>query len=97
MLRKSNKSIPSVKRIFAKQNLKVAFLVPTPTGLTKGYMDAIKSFREYLKKEKTRDYIKLMWKNFIYLKVVNDDTINKNQFKFTKMSDSKDITNEIGT
>ena len=52
---------------------------------------------EYLKKEKTRDYIKLMWKNFIYLKVVNDDTMNKNQFKFTKMSDSKDITNEIGT
>ena len=52
---------------------------------------------DYLKKEKTRDYIKLMWKNFIYLKVVNDDTMNKNQFRFTKMSDSKDITNEIGT
>ena len=52
---------------------------------------------DYLKKEKTRDYIRLMWKNFIYLKVVNDDTMNKNQFKFTKMSDSKDITNEIGT
>ncbi len=58
MLRKSNKSIPSVKRIFAKQNLKVAFLVPTPTGLTKGYMDAIKSFREYLKKEKIHDFSK---------------------------------------
>ncbi len=27
----------------------------------------------------------------------NDDTMNKNQFRFTKMSDSKDITNEIGT
>ena len=52
---------------------------------------------DYLKKEKTRDYIRLMWKNFIYLKVVNDDTMNKNQFRFTKMSDSKDITNEIGT
>ena len=52
---------------------------------------------DYLKKEKTRDYIRLMWKNFIYLKVINDDTMNKNQFRFTKMSDSKDITNEIGT
>mgnify|MGYP005658376067 FL=1 len=52
---------------------------------------------EYLKKEKTRDYIRLMWKNFIYLKVINDDTMNKNEFRFTKMSDSKDITNEIGT
>ena len=52
---------------------------------------------DYLKKEKTRDYIRLMWKNFIYLKVVNDDTMNKNQFRFTKMLDSKDITNEIGT
>ena len=52
---------------------------------------------DYLKKEKTRDYIRLMWKNFIYLKVVNDDTMNKNQFRFTKMSDLKDITNEIGT
>jgi len=52
---------------------------------------------DYLKKEKTRDYIRLMWKNFIYLKLVNDDTMNKNQFRFTKMSDSKDITNEIGT
>ena len=38
-----------------------------------------------------------MWKNFIYLKVVNDSTMYKNQFKFTKMSDSKDITHEIGT
>ena len=52
---------------------------------------------DYLKKEKTRDYIRLMWKNFIYLKVVNDSTMYKNQFKFTKMSDSKDITHEIGT
>jgi ribonuclease G len=52
---------------------------------------------DYLKKEKTRDYISLMWKNFVYLKVINDDSMNKNEFKFTKMSDSKDITNEIGT
>ena len=52
---------------------------------------------DYLKKEKTRDYIRLMWKNFIYLKVVNDNTMYKNQFRFTKMSDSKDITHEIGT
>ncbi|RPG99673.1 MAG: Rne/Rng family ribonuclease [Candidatus Pelagibacter sp. TMED118] len=52
---------------------------------------------DYLKKEKTRDYISLMWKNFIYLKVVTDDSMNKNEFRFTKISDSKDITNEIGT
>ena len=51
----------------------------------------------YLKKEKTRDYISLMWKNFVYLKVITDDSMNKNEFRFTKMSDSKDITNEIGT
>ena len=52
---------------------------------------------DYLKKEKTRDYIRLMWKNFIYLKVITDDSMNKNEFRFTKMSDPKDITNEIGT
>lgn len=52
---------------------------------------------DYLKKEKTRDYISLMWKNFVYLKVITDDSMNKNEFRFTKMSDSKDITNEIGT
>ena len=52
---------------------------------------------EYLKKEKMKDYISLMWKNFIYLKVIKDDTMNKNEFRFTKMSDLKDITNEIGT
>jgi len=52
---------------------------------------------DYLKKEKTRDYISLMWKNFIYLKVITDDSMNKNEFRFTKMSDPKDITNEIGT
>ena len=52
---------------------------------------------KYLKNEKTRDYISLMWKNFIYLKVISDDSMNKNEFRFTKMSDSKDITNEIGT
>jgi hypothetical protein len=38
-----------------------------------------------------------MWKNFVYLKVITDDSMNKNEFRFTKMSDSKDITNEIGT
>ena len=46
---------------------------------------------DYLKKEKTRDYISLMWKNFVYLKVITDDSMNKNEFRFTKMSDSKDI------
>ena len=52
---------------------------------------------KYLKKDKTRDYINLMWKNFIYLKVINDEGMKKNEFRFTKMSNDKDITNEIGT
>jgi len=52
---------------------------------------------KYLKKDKTRDYINLMWKNFIYLKVINDEGMKKNEFRFTKMSSDKDITNEIGT
>ncbi len=51
----------------------------------------------YLKNEKTKDYIKLMWKNFIYLKIVDDNNLHKNEFRFLNMSDSKDITNEIGT
>ena len=36
-------------------------------------------------------------KNFIYLKVINDEGMKKNEFRFTKMSSDKDITNEIGT
>ena len=51
----------------------------------------------YLKQEKKRDYISLMWKNFVYLKVIDDISMGKNEFKFTKMSDSTDITREIGT
>ena len=51
----------------------------------------------YLKKEKKRDYINLMWKNFVYLQVIDDISMGKNEFKFTKMSDSTDITREIGT
>jgi len=38
-----------------------------------------------------------MWKNFVYLKVIDDLSIGKNEFRFTKMSDSTDITHEIGT
>ncbi len=55
------------------------------------------SIAKYLKKDKTKDYISLMWKNFVYLNVISDETMNKNEFKFTKMSDSNDITNEIDT
>ena len=51
----------------------------------------------YLKQEKKRDYISLMWKNFVYLQVIDDISMGKNEFKFTKMSDSTDITREIGT
>jgi ribonuclease G len=51
----------------------------------------------YLKNEKTRDFIKLMWQNFVYLKIIEDYSFNKNQFKFTKMNDDIDLTNEIGT
>ena len=51
----------------------------------------------YLKKEQKKAYISLMWQNFVYLKVIEDVQIQKNQFKFTKMNDAKDITTEIGT
>jgi len=50
----------------------------------------------YLKEEKKRDYISLMWKNFVYLKVIDDLSMGKNVFRFTRMSDSIDITHEIG-
>jgi ribonuclease G len=50
----------------------------------------------YLKQEKKRDYISLMWKNFVYLKVIDDLSMGKNVFRFTRMSDSTDITHEIG-
>ncbi len=52
---------------------------------------------KYLKEEKKRDYISLMWKNFVYLKVIEDVSMSKNEFRFTKMSDTSDITHEIGT
>ena len=51
----------------------------------------------YLKEEKKRDYISLMWKNFVYLKVIDDISMGKNVFRFTRMSDPTDITHEIGT
>ena len=51
----------------------------------------------YLKKEQKKAYISLMWQNFVYLKVIEDVQTPKNQFKFTKMNDTKDITTEIGT
>mgnify|MGYP003322062276 CR=1 FL=1 len=51
----------------------------------------------YLKEEKKRDYISLMWKNFVYLKVIDDIAMGKNVFRFTRMSDPTDITHEIGT
>jgi len=38
-----------------------------------------------------------MWQNFVYLKIIEDYSFNKNQFKFTKMNDDIDLTNEIGT
>ncbi len=39
----------------------------------------------------------LMWQNFVYLKVIEDAQIPKNQFKFTKINDTQDITTQIGT
>jgi ribonuclease G len=51
----------------------------------------------YLKKEQKKAYISLMWQNFVYLKVIEDAQIPKNQFKFTKINDTQDITTQIGT
>ena len=51
----------------------------------------------YLKKEQQKAYISLMWQNFVYLKVIEDAQIPKNQFKFTKINDTQDITTQIGT
>ena len=51
----------------------------------------------YLKKEQKKAYIRLMWQNFVYLKIVEDTNVQKNSFKFTKMNNDQDITSEIVT
>ena len=51
----------------------------------------------YLKKEQKKSYIRLMWQNFVYLKIVEDINVEKNNFKFTKINSDKDITSEIVT
>ena len=38
-----------------------------------------------------------MWQNFVYLKIVEDINVEKNNFKFTKINSDKDITSEIVT
>tara|TARA_B100000029_G_scaffold109576_1_gene101076 strand:- start:17 stop:193 length:177 start_codon:yes stop_codon:yes gene_type:complete len=51
----------------------------------------------YFKKEQKKAYIRLMWQNFVYLKIVEDTNVQKNSFKFTKMNNDQDITSEIVT
>ena len=48
MLEKSDTSVSETLKAFNNFNLEICLFVPTPTGLIKGYMDAISSAREYL-------------------------------------------------
>ena len=51
----------------------------------------------YLKKEQKKAYIRLMWQNFVYLKIIEDINVEKNNFKFTKINSDEDITSKIVT
>lgn len=56
MLKMSDTSIRKFLPYFAKYGLKVAFLVPTPTGYEKSIMDATMPLRELLKETNIHDY-----------------------------------------
>lgn len=56
MLAMSDVSIEKYLPIFAETGVKVAFLVPTPTGYKKSIMDAIQSIRTLLKESGVHNY-----------------------------------------
>ena len=88
MLKNSNLDIASTRRLFKKIGLDVEFLSPTPTGLTKGYMDAVKDFRGFLKRSNFHDFeIQPQGQNFKKLLNVN---LHSNDKSFsTKVSLSR--------
>ena len=58
MLKNSNIDVSLTKRVFKNKNLDVEFLSPTRTGLDKGYMDAVKKFRLFLKNSSIHNFEK---------------------------------------
>ena len=56
MLSLSNISIPDTLMYFKNKGVKVAFLVPTQTGLQKSIMDATSGLRLFLKSSNVHDY-----------------------------------------
>lgn len=56
MLATSDFPIDEAMREFAHFGLQAAYLVPTPTGLTKSIMDAHESFRGYLRSQRIHDF-----------------------------------------
>ncbi len=56
MLERSDTSVSQTLKAFSNFNMDVCLFVPTPTGLTKGYMDAIASAREYLEETRFHSY-----------------------------------------
>lgn len=56
MLTTADVSIKDVLRYFTERSIEVSFLVPTPTGLHKGIMDATKPVRDHLKSKAIHDY-----------------------------------------
>ena len=56
MLSQSNISIPETLMFFKNKGVKVAFIVPTHTGLNKSIMDATSGLRLFLKSNKIHDF-----------------------------------------
>lgn len=56
MISESDTPVHDILALFNKFGLDVSFLVPTRTGFDKGYMDAVKPLRHYLKINNFHDY-----------------------------------------
>ena len=56
MLKKSNIRIDNCLSIFKENNVPVAFIVPTHTGLEKSIMDATGSVRNFLQSSSIHDF-----------------------------------------
>ncbi|RMF09065.1 MAG: Rne/Rng family ribonuclease [Candidatus Neomarinimicrobiota bacterium] len=50
---------------------------------------------DYLQEQKRQALRGLMWQNFIHLKIVPDNTVPRDEFRFTKGKDRVDITEEV--
>ena len=50
---------------------------------------------KYIKNDKKNILRGLMWKNFVHIKIEENDNIGRDQFRFIKTKTGKDITDEM--